>query len=233
MDPRLTVVMLNFRRPSNVRQFVAAYAAMTDVVAAVTVVNCNPATTVDFPDHPAITTMTFSADPGLTVRFAAGALARTEAVLHVDDDILLPPETVTGLWRAWQADTSRLYGLFGRNPAEDGSYTTVTAHGPCEALLTRAVLGSRSLCGRAAEYTQQMTEALGGEPWGNGEDLVLGYTALRMSGRLNRALDLPYTDIGDSDAHAISVRYTGHLAHRAEVVRWCRRTLLDNQVPRE
>ena len=65
----------------------------------------------------------------------------------------------------------------------------------------------------ALPWATAMTDELGGEPKGNGEDIVLSYSTLIRLGHSNWAYKLPYENMGYDDQHAISVRYPGHMAH--------------------
>lgn len=223
MPPKLTVVMLNWARPANVTKFVSSYLQMR-CVSAVTVINCNPATTCCDTADVRVLNIQCDSDPGLTARFAGAALARTDLVLFADDDIELPEITVMQLLNAQQI-YGGASGIFGRCPGPDGVYPANAdyVYGNVPIVLTRAVVVPAVICGQAARYTHQMVKELGGSPYGNGEDIVLSYTAMRANqGKLNWASKLPYRNRDWDSESAISVRYADHAKHRSAVVRWCR-----------
>lgn len=229
MSEKLTVVILNWARPENVRRF-AHYYATHDLIERVLIgdnnawskkLNVVHGTPVEIQDK--ITVVGMSDDLGLPSRFALGTLARTNAVLIVDDDIDVADNTIRLLHREFLRNTAGAVGLFGRKPAPDGTYSIGTHHGPVEVLLTRAVITTPQICGEAAWRSVRMARELGGIPFGNGEDIVMSAVAQRCSGHPNLAFNLPYRNVGYDDANAISVRYPQHEAHRSNVVRWCRK----------
>ncbi len=153
------------------------------------------------------------------------SLAAYPAVLIVDDDLTLPGATVTQLIQHWHEEPDVVHGIFGRNPAADGTYKPVTVHGRCEVLLTRAIVVDRVICAAALRFGVQ---ELPGEPRGNGEDIVLSYTAMAASGKRNVAYSLPFINLDYDSQDAISVRFRNHEAHRSDVVRWCRKVILSD-----
>jgi len=236
MAGELTVVMLNWMRPENVRRFVHFY-AMHDAVAQVLVGDNNPHAgprphSLNLANHlppdaaEKIVVASFSQDVGLPSRFALAAMARTDHVLICDDDIDLPDDTVRRLLAEFQRNNAGAVGLHGRKPAEDGRYTIDNHYGPVPILLTRAVVTTPRVAGEALWQSVRMARALGGVPFGNGEDIVMSYVAMRQAGRPNIAVRLPYKNVGFNDANAISVRYPKHEEHRSKVVQWCREHVL-------
>lgn len=229
LNEKLTVVMLNWARPANVIRFAAEYLRMP-VVAGVIVFDCSGRLDEDeFGSRVLFVRAVQGGDPGLPARFAAAALARTRDVLIVDDDIELPEATVNALYDAYcelvpgKLKQPQAVGLFGRRPAADGTYNIETCYGVVPILLTRAVVTSRRRCALALAATMEMAQDLGGEPFGNGEDIVLSHVGRGY----NLAVDLPYRNVGYDDANAISVRYKRHEQHRTDVVRWCRQRKAD------
>ncbi len=221
MTENLSVVILNWRRPQNVLRFSKAYSVMP-CVKDVHIVNCDSSTAIQSTDKKIVSTL-FSSDPGLAVRFSIGSIARTNSVLLVDDDIELNEATVNSLLRSHLTDhTAGAHGIFGRKPTESSRYNFETHYGNVPILLTRALITDRSIIAAAINPTMLMAGSLGGEPFGNGEDIVLSYVARKHSvSKCNIAYDLPYKNAGYDDEYAISVRYKEHEAHRSRVVKWC------------
>lgn len=234
-DPKLTVVMLNWQRPENVRRFTHFYATHHRV-AQIIIGDNNPyagvrqhATNItnglDEESAAKVVVASFTQDVGLPSRFALGALARTDQVLLVDDDINLPDNTIIRLHNEFLKHDAGAVGLFGRNTEPNGKYTTRTDYDEVEIVLTRAVITTPQICAEAAWRSVQMAKALGGEPFGNGEDIVMSYVATKKTLRANLAFNLPYKNVGYDDQNAISVRFPKHLEHRSKVVRWCRENI--------
>ncbi len=238
---KLTVVIMNWKRPQNVRKFAHDYATHDRVDKVIVVNNAEylPAprwedslqlfSATDDDVRAKLIQINPTEDLGLASRFAAGALARTDHVLIVDDDIELPDMTVTALHDEFLRTDAGAVGIFGRCPDRHGNYNCKTHHGKVDIVLTRAVITAPAICAEACWRSVAMGRALGGEPFGNGEDIVMSYTARRATGQLNRAFNLPYRNVGYDDQHAISVRYPGHEAHRTKVVEWCRKNITGAQ----
>jgi len=160
-----------------------------------------------------------STNLGVYTRFAAASLARTDAVFHTDDDIVVPESTLEILFQAWRAAPNSCHGLFGR--AVRPVYQRPTIFGPVEVLLTRAVVCSR----RVNNYALSMTplfEDLRSVPHGNGEDIILSFAAMASSRSLNFAHRLEYRDYEDEATHAIHRNWPHHYEHRQKVVDRCR-----------
>jgi len=230
MKHQLTVVMLNWERPANTAKLSLHYSKMA-AVRQVIVADCNPKHSQEpfpIPASDNFVYCRFTADTGLVTRFAAAALARTELVLLADDDIVLPEETVNSMLKAsLLCNSDHLVGVFGRCPQTDGEYSTANIFGRVPIVLTRAVVAPVILCCAALPHVHAMVADCGGQPYGNGEDIVLSYTAMRQArGHFNEALGgLKYQNAGYDDASAISKRFKGHVEHRTKVVKWCRRRL--------
>lgn len=233
----LTVVLLNWARPQNVIRYIEAYGAMPRVARVVVFDNALHGIPLAMPPDPAWTLadhvgalldpryvfVSSSTDLGLPTRFAAAGLARTPLVMLADDDIDVPAATVDALADPVRDGDACLAGLFGRRPLPDGTYVLGEHYGRVEAVLTRALVTTRRACCAALCPAMRMAEQLGGEPFGNGEDIVLSYAARRAHPGLPCvALDLPYANRDFDSPCSISVRFAGHLAHRTGVVRWCR-----------
>ena len=214
----ICVVMMHAFRPERVKALAFHYLAMAGV-AQLLVADSGRSPLVLQP-HDRLRTLRMSHDPGLYLRFAAAALAPADPVLLVDDDIEIPEATICELHRRWAAQPGGVHGIFGRAPG--ATYEPRDVHGPCEIVLTRCAMASRRLCALALANGLELLRTCPGEPRGNGEDIVLSYTALANGADANYAHRLPYANAGHNDAVSISVRNASHRAHRTAVVAWCR-----------
>jgi hypothetical protein len=211
----LTIVMLNWRRPANVIKNIVQYATYGTVERILCFNNGAPLQ-AELPKKCIV--LQASQDLGLWSRFAAGALACTDAVLHTDDDLWLPESTLDTLFAHWKQAPDRCHGLFGRKAQPQ--YEARNAFGSVEIVLTRAMICSRRL-NNLAMAASELFEDLSPQPRGNGEDIVLSFAAMATSGRANRAWCLPFVDYPNTDAHAIHRRWGGHLDHRRLVTARC------------
>ena len=157
--------------------------------------------------------------------FAAASLARNDCILHVDDDLLIPRDTIEALHRHWLLNPRRCYGLHGR--AGHAAYDMHNLHGAVEVILTRCLMTSREICSKALSHVHAVDDPTS-IPRGNGEDIILSFTAMMYSGHLNLALPLPYTELDEdndestSGSTSVHRRWSNHIQHRSEILRRCR-----------
>lgn len=162
-------------------------------------------------------------DLGLYSRLALASLARTEAIFHTDDDLLVPEQTINSLYSSWSRAQLSCHGTFGRiaRPA----YQQGDVFGRVEIVLTRAVVCSRRVNNVALTATERL-EDLVAEPHGNGEDIVLSFAAMALSRVPNFAYRLPIHEYQIQDNLAIHRRWTHHFEHRRRVASRCRKLFL-------
>lgn len=216
LSPMISVVMLHWKRPENVNRLITTYSLMGSV-GEILLVNNNHEFRLEC-NLPKVTVLNSNKDLGLFSRFALGALASYPCALIVDDDLFVPEETLLKLYEAWISDPTIIHGLIGRSSI-DRRYSSKTVHGPCEIVLTRALLTTPEYCAMTLVHARRFNEELPATPKGNGEDILLSYVAMRRSKRLNMAHRLPFYDLPAPEA--ISLRVPNHRQHRSEVVRWC------------
>ena len=123
----LTIVTLNWARPACTKHNLEAYAAYAGVDQ---VICFNNGPRLEFtPRLPKRCLLVeASANVGVTARMAMGALAATPAILHVDDDLLLPESTIYRLLNCWQSAPMSCHGIFGRRAHP--RYTPGNVFGP-------------------------------------------------------------------------------------------------------
>jgi len=221
----ISVVMLNWRRPEQVRVNAVRCAGYKLVSEVIVFTNAGPPLDLSLCPRPA-TQITANYDLGLYSRFAAATLAANECILHLDDDLMVPEDTLKRLYRSWRGDRAICHSLHGRQTAR--GYQLEEAFGKVEVVLTRCLMASRQLCAHALTHAHQFDD-LKSERYGNGEDIILSFTAMKLSGRLNCAYKLPFTEFPATGAGgrggpavAIHRRWSGHQAHRARVLERCR-----------
>jgi hypothetical protein len=214
----LTIVTLNWARPGCTIRNLEAYSTYT----AVNQIICfNNGPRLKFTPRlpPKCLLVEASENVGVSVRMAMGALAATPAILHTDDDLLLPESTIYRLLNCWQSAPLSCHGIFGRRAYP--RYVPGNIFGAVEVVLTRALMCSPDVNNRALSHSSRF-EDLGGVPRGNGEDIMLSFAAMSLSGTLNFAHQLPVYNYENQDAVAIHQTWSGHFAHRQRVVEHCR-----------
>jgi hypothetical protein len=195
------------------------------LVKEIIVFNNNPTSNLRQIGNNKVTVIESSRDLGLYPRYAAAGLARSTCVLHCDDDLFIPEETVNGLYRHWSANEGICHGLEGRRIGNE--YNTTNAIGDVHVILTRCLMVSRINCLSAYRFTPWFDD-LPGEPRGNGEDIILSYVSMYNSGNYNRTYHGRYYNYPnyirnpDGTSDAIHQKYPHHLRHRTAVVRRCK-----------
>ena len=224
-----SIVMMNWKRPDNTCKIVHLYKDLEQVGQIYVMDNSGSLSLSDFSEgsQSKLTLITSSSDLSLFSRFSVGALVKTNAVLYCDDDIIVPTRVLAELYNYWRSAPDVVHGLFGRALPPNMNYNTTNVVGVCTVVLTRMAVTSRFISAAALTNCIRMEQdGLAGDPRGNGEDIVLSYTAMALSNRGNRAYKLPFTNHGYDDVNAISVRVKDHLAFRDRVVKWSRKNIL-------
>lgn len=218
-DSMISAVLLSWERVEGVRQ-ICTRLDEHPMVGEIIVWNNHPATHLEI-DSPKARVINCSQDFGLFTRFAGAALAKHECILYHDDDLLAPAATIDALYERWLERSLTCHGPFGRN-ATESKYTKQLAFGAVEIVLTRLAMVHRRVCVHALSKIPAFAD-MPGVPVGNGEDIVLSHAAMDLSWRLNRAWELPTTELGEDDDVSIHRRYPEHMVHRSRVVRRCRK----------
>ncbi len=143
---------------------------------------------------------------GLALRFVAAREAANDAVLLVDDDLVVPHPSLSSLHASFSKAPRTLHGIFGRRLEPGLTYSwDGYQEGEAPILLTRCLMMNRS-------YAQLfLAEAPGAErliargtPRWNGEDIFLSLLSLRETGNLPMAYDLPFKNVWRMHRRSIS-----------------------------
>ena len=158
---------------------------------------------------------------GLALRFVAARESKNDAVLILDDDLIVAPRSITALKSAFDDTPLTLHGIFGRRIGEDYSYCYDGYEcGETPIVLTRCLIMHRSYADVFLEAEPSAAELIArGSPKWNGEDIFLSLLSIRRSSRLPRAYDLPFKDIWRMTRESISKAEApegddGKLSHR-------------------
>ena len=159
---------------------------------------------------------------GLALRFVAAREVKNDAVLILDDDLVVAGRSITGLKASFDAASHTLHGIFGRriSPAYEYSYDGYE-QGETPLVLTRCLMMHRSY---ADVFLEAEPSAAGliarGVPKWNGEDIFLSLLSIQRTGTLPHAYDLPYKNVlwrrlGSVSTTKVSRGDRGKLAHKA------------------
>ena len=134
---------------------------------------------------------------GLALRFVAAREARNEAVLIVDDDLVVPERSITALKSFFDQAPFTLHGIFGRRISSGYEYSYAGwERGETAVVLTRCLMMHRSYTDVFLEAEPSAAELITrGSPKWNGEDIFLSLLSIRDSGTLPRAYDLPFKNV--------------------------------------
>jgi len=134
---------------------------------------------------------------GLALRFVAAREVKNDAVLILDDDLVVARRSITRLKGSFDAAPHTLHGIFGRriSPAYEYSCDGYE-RGETPVVLTRCLMMHRSYADVFLEAAPSAEELITrGVPKWNGEDIFLSLLSIRRTGTLPRAYDLPYKNV--------------------------------------
>lgn len=159
---------------------------------------------------------------GLALRFVAAREARNDAVLIVDDDLVVPRRSITALKSLFDQAPYTLHGIFGRRISRAYEYSyDGYERGEAPVVLTRCLMMHRSYADVFLEAEPSAAELITrGSPKWNGEDIFLSLLSIRESGTLPRAYDLPFKNVWRMHRGSISrteapLDDPGKMAHRS------------------
>ena len=134
---------------------------------------------------------------GLARRFVAAREARNDAVLLLDDDLVVAGRSITALKSFHDSAPFTSHGIFGRGITADYEYSfDGYERGETPVLLGRCIMMHRSYADVFLEAEPSAAELITrGSPKWNGEDIFLSLLTLRESGTLPRAYDLPFKNV--------------------------------------
>ena len=210
----ITAVMLNWKRPDNVREIVSRWRDSRFVDEVLIWDNSGELEPLD-----GATVVRCSQNMTFNPRFAMAALARNDCILMQDDDLVTRDEHLARLYSSWQSDPDVIHGVFGRHPRVDGSYAENVNCQEAEVavVLTRLMMFHRRYAAEFFRALPAFAEIQDGyEPRGNGEDLVLNYAVRKITGRLNRVHNIKPKEL--PAPHAVC-GVNGHYQQRTKLMR--------------
>ncbi|KAG1677205.1 hypothetical protein FOA52_013403 [Chlamydomonas sp. UWO 241] len=186
---RVSVVIMNWLRPDNVKRVLRQYTKY-DAVLEVIVWMCHPDTRFNFSHAKVRIVDDVSANDlhGLSTRFKGCLMAASPWVLIQDDDHYLKEEGLARMMAAKAASPTRLIGAFGRDWGGgwgDARYVRSPVRpGPVRIVLTVLMLTDTATCAAfwdAAPAVESFVAARSSPLW-NGEDIFFSLVAQRASG---------------------------------------------------
>lgn len=216
----VTVVLLNFKRPDNIRMIVDSMVTYHNV-AEIIVVSNNPNNSFTYAHEKVVVLdmMGYEKNLGVAVRFKACLLAMNWHILIADDDLIVTEAGLSSMLQARHQHPRSIVGFWGRsfdpdNPSYVLKESGLGHHGIA---LTKALLLDTCACRAfwAASHLMQDIAHEAAITW-NGEDIFMSLVSNKILGEAPYIL--PYE--GERDVKLLSegdVAISGnsnHLSHR-------------------
>ena len=139
----LTLILLNWKRPANVRRIVRAYICFSRIDEII-IWNNNPATKLRLGIRDEKIKYFESHNHFTVSRYAATLFSRNEDILFHDDDLIFTEQQIERLFDVHLAYPKCIIGCFGRN-LENGAYIKKYFFGKVDIILGRIMLFRREL----------------------------------------------------------------------------------------
>lgn len=236
---KLSVVVRNWQRPANLAELILPALERADFIDEIIISHGRADTEFAYeaaerPASPRVKIThrqdaALNAKYGLARGFFAAREARNPAVLMLDDDVLVPTETLADLLAAWQRAPEVMHGLVGRNPTANLTYDwNVAVRGAATIVLVKCCVMSRDLAVAACDQMEserklaRMVAAMSKyTPRWNGEEIFASLLAIKLSGELNQAHALDWSELPDDIGSGISTRSPAlHLKIRTMMLRY-------------
>jgi hypothetical protein len=168
----------------------------------VVILHSNPKTQFNFV-HPKVINIDATKENdqmGLSIRFYFCQMAKSDWILHVDDDMEFTAKTLNEMLYEFSKNTKRIVGRFGRDRNENNyfnGYSSKDTSRETEVILTKFMVMEREICSAFFEYSHLIWEDVvlnnGEGPLWNGEDIFMSLVSNHVYGRygekVNYAMD--------------------------------------------
>ena len=207
VSAKVSVCILNYRRPSLLRRLILPalerYAPVDEIIISHGCAEhefdyesefCRIVHRRDYGE--------IDATYGLALRWLCWERARNEAVLSLDDDLLVSEETVAALHSAWLQDPEVVHTSIGRGLLPGFIYSRDAVWGEAPFGLTSFMMCSRELGGACLAKKHLMDDFVSehSRPLWNGEDIFTSLVCMQGNGgRLQRVHRLPTRRISIGD----------------------------------
>ena len=217
----VTVVLMNFKRPDNIKRIVDNMVTYSSV-AEIMVVSNNPNTSFTYSHQKVVVLdmMGYEDELGVAVRFKACLLAMNWHILIADDDLMVTEAGLSNLLTAKHEHPQSVVGFWGRKYDRDDLKYILQESGPGHhgIALTKALLLDTCAC-RAFWAASHLMHDIAHEAsvtW-NGEDIFMSLVSEKVLGGTpyitphKETIDVQQLSEGDVGISA----NTNHVAHRS------------------
>lgn len=233
MPPCLTCVLMNWKRPDNIRNEILPALSQCPLIGEVILCHCHPETSFRcYSNRFRIRHRDDVANNethGLSIRFLAAREATYPTVVLMDDDLVVHPATFYNLKTLYDQNAPCLVAKWGRNLSPSGGYSSSpipTTQRTAPIALTCLMMVSRRLCRDllpAPHPLQGFVEQHSTPLW-NGEDIYISLRSILEYGKWPIILGdntvspvQPLRTPGDLEV-AISSK-PGHVSYRGAWIR--------------
>jgi len=222
---KISVVILNWKRPENTVKIVSSLRA-NELVDDIVIWNDNPSAKILFPEPiNKVKIIESNYNFGLYDRWYAALLAENDAVFIQDDDLILSGKAIKTLFDEWKKDPEVIHGIWGNMPQpwDLRYYGSKTDLSEAETVLTRALVFHKKYIYEILKKAYTAGDYLKNTIKKNGEDIFMSYVVMSIAGRRNKIHDLCDEVEELPCPYAISSDSENHLEVRTNVLRACRK----------
>lgn len=192
----LSIVILNFNRPNNIKDYIIPELVKYDIIDEILISHGKKDTMFNY-NHEKVKHLEHYGEMnktyGLTLRFLTGSLSSNKYVMIMDDDIIPYEKTVKELVKNIKND-ERIYGLYGRDLDENKEYVKVNVFGEVPIVLTRCLITTKEMCQYFMDNFRNFeTDRIkNSKPYWNGEDILFSMLSIKKYNKLPVAIDLEH-----------------------------------------
>lgn len=198
-EHKISVVLMNHSRPRMIKESTLVPTLLHHPsVKELIILHSNPKTAFKFV-HPKVVNIDATKENdqmGLSVRFYFCQLAKSDWVLHVDDDMEFTEKTLNEMLSEFSKNTKRIVGRFGRNRKENSyfnGYSSKDTSKESEVILTKFMVMERESCSAFFKYSHLVWEDIilnnGEGPLWNGEDVFMSLVSNHVYGARSNAMN--------------------------------------------
>lgn len=211
-NEKITIIIMNFKRPDNIKNFILPYYDKISVIDQVILVHCLEDTAFEYssPKVKHVYEYDTNVEYGVFTRYiAAKKYAATKCILFTDDDVVIPIKTIATIYYKWNTNPNRVIGAEGRKLYKKENkdvyeYKSTPHYGEVDFVLTSCCMTSIDHVSYVCSQEHIMRDYANTTSikW-NGEDIYLGLLSTLKHNINCLALNSPVVLLQDT-SHAIS-----------------------------
>ena len=219
---KITVVILNYKRPDNIRKYIIPNLLHNYLVKNIILSHALPETYFeDFSNYPQILHLKHfdeNKEFGVFCRFLAAKLAKTNCIIFHDDDFLFCNNSIKSCFTYWKENKNLIYGFRGRDIKIDKYIGLDSQQEDVPVVLTQFAMTSKYLIKFVLNNYKKIDPFVRDcIPIWNGEDIFLSLCAILNSKKLNKIFKLNFINLPENN-YSIH-KNIGHYEHRTFIVK--------------